>query len=106
MSFEFFAGAVVRLQCNNTKYHIVETAKTDKNGYYYLEAPKTITTFGAHKCKVFLVSSPSATWQKPSNLHGGIDGAALKPEKPFVTNKGPFILYTVAPLAFEPKCPH
>ncbi|KAF7803438.1 non-classical arabinogalactan protein 31-like [Senna tora] len=99
-------GAVVKLQCNNTRYPLVETAKSDKNGYFYLEAPKRITTFGAHKCKVFLLSSPNATCQKPSNLHGGVIGAALKPERPFVSYKLPFLLYTVGPLAFEPKCPH
>lgn len=100
------AGAVVKLECNNSRYPLAETAKTDKNGYFYLEAPKTITTYGAHKCKVFLVSSPSATCQMPSNFHGGIVGATLKPEKPFVADKLPFLLYTVGPLAFEPKCPH
>ncbi|KAI4296761.1 hypothetical protein L6164_036688 [Bauhinia variegata] len=97
------AGAIVKLQCNNTKYPLVSTARTDKNGYFFLQAPKSITTFGAHKCKVFLVTSPNAT--KPSNLHGGVVGAALKPEKPFVANKLPFVLYTVGPFAFEPKCP-
>ena len=98
------AGATVKLTCKNSKYKLVVQAKTDKNGYFFLQAPKTITSFGAHKCTVSLVSSPLASCSKPSNLHGGLKGANLKPEKPFVANKLPFILYTVGPLAFEPKC--
>ncbi|KAG7962318.1 hypothetical protein I3843_09G061000 [Carya illinoinensis] len=100
-------GAIVKLQCNNTKYGLIQKAKTDKNGYFYLTAPKSITSYGAHKCKVFLVSSPVAACSKPSNLHYGLNGALLKPEKPFVSDqKLPFILYSVGPFAFEPKCPH
>ncbi|KAL4330558.1 hypothetical protein AHAS_Ahas13G0412100 [Arachis hypogaea] len=60
--------ATVKLQCNNTRYKLVQTAKTDKNGYFFLEAPKSITTYGAHKCNVVLVSAPNGL--KPSNLHG------------------------------------
>lgn len=102
------AGAIVKLECNNSRYHqVIQEAKTDKNGYFYLTAPKTITSYGAHKCKVFLVSSPLAECSKPSNLHDGLTGALLKPEKSFVTGqKLPFVLYSVGPFAFEPKCPH
>ncbi|XVF40476.1 hypothetical protein PTKIN_Ptkin01aG0116700 [Pterospermum kingtungense] len=98
------SGATVKLTCKNTKYKLVVQAKTDKNGYFFLQAPKTITSFGAHKCTVSLVSSPLASCSKPSNLHGGLKGAILRPEKPFIANKLPFILYTVGPLAFDPKC--
>ncbi|KAL2344057.1 hypothetical protein Fmac_005342 [Flemingia macrophylla] len=94
--------AVVKLQCNNTKYKLVQTKKTDKNGYFYIEAPKSITTYGAHKCNVVLVSAPNGL--KPSNLHGGVTGSTLRPEKPFFYQKLPFVLFTVGPLAFEPKC--
>ncbi|OIV93208.1 hypothetical protein TanjilG_24423 [Lupinus angustifolius] len=96
-------GAIVKLQCNNTRYKLVQTAKTDKNGYFFLEAPKTITNYGAHKCNVVLVSA--STGLKPSNLHGGVTGSTLRIEKPYVSQKGPFTLYTVGPLALEPKCP-
>lgn len=99
-----FTGATVKLTCKNTKYKQEATAKTDKNGYFFLQAPKTVTSFGAHKCTVSLVSSPMAKCSKPSNLHGGLKGATLRPEKPFTANKLPFILYTVGPFAFEPKC--
>lgn len=96
------AGAVVKLECNNTKYKLVQTSKTDKNGYFYIGAPKSITTYGAHKCNVVLVSAPYGL--KASNLHGGVTGALLRPEKPFLSKKLPFVLYTVGPLAFEPNC--
>lgn len=92
----------MKLQCNNTKYKLVETTKSDKNGYFYVEAPRRITTYGAHKCNVVLVSAPGGL--KASNLHGGVTGAVLRPEKPFLSKKLPFVLYTVGPLAFEPKC--
>ncbi|MED6206658.1 hypothetical protein PIB30_028901 [Stylosanthes scabra] len=96
--------AVVKLQCNNTRYKLVQTAKTDKNGYFFLEAPKSITTFGAHKCNVVLVSAPNGL--KPSNLHGGVEGASLRPQKPYVSeSKLPFFLFSVGPLAFQPNCP-
>ncbi|RZB81585.1 non-classical arabinogalactan protein 31-like [Glycine soja] len=95
-------GAVVKLQCNNTKYKLVQTSKSDKNGYFYIEAPKSITTYGAHKCNVVLVSAPYGL--KASNLHGGVTGALLRPEKPFLSKRLPFVLYTVGPLAFEPNC--
>ncbi|CAL0312060.1 unnamed protein product [Lupinus luteus] len=97
-------GAIVKFQCNNTKYKLVQTAKTDKNGYFFLEAPKTITTYGVHKCNVVLVSAPNGL--RPSNLHGGVTGSILRPEKPYISQMVPFLLYTVGPLAFNPKCPH
>ncbi|KAL0011091.1 hypothetical protein SO802_006199 [Lithocarpus litseifolius] len=97
-------GAVVKLQCNNTKYPVVQTAKTDKNGYFFLTAPKTITSNVVNKCKVFLVSSPLTKCNKPSNLNDGLKGAILRPEISYVADKLPFILYTVGPFAFEPIC--
>lgn len=100
------AGATVKLQCNDTKKPLVVKAKTDKKGYFFITAPKHITSHGAHKCKVSLVSSPSASCSKPSDFQGGLRGAILKPEKPFVSGKLPFFLYSVGPFAFEPKCHH
>ncbi|KAK9227392.1 hypothetical protein WN943_012445 [Citrus x changshan-huyou] len=98
-------GATVKLQCNNTKYPLNVVGTTDKNGYFRIKAPKTITSYGAHKCKLFLVTSPSASCAKPSNLHGGATGAVLRPES-LSAGTPPVALYTVGPLAFEPKCPH
>ncbi|KAE8689432.1 serine/threonine-protein kinase HT1-like [Hibiscus syriacus] len=62
-------NATVKMTCKNTKYKQVATASTDKNGYFFLQAPKTITSFGAHKCTVSLLSSPLASCSKPTDLH-------------------------------------
>lgn len=100
-------GAAVKLECNNTKYRpTVQMAKTDKNGYFFVIAPKTITTYAFHKCRVSLASSPLPSCQKPSPLHGGSTGAVLKPEKPVVIDKLPYMVFTVGPFAFEPQCKH
>lgn len=99
------AGATVKLQCNNTKHPQEAKATTDKNGYFFLEAPKKITNYGAHKCKVSLVSAPNTACGKATDLNGGVSGGALRPEKKYVSHQLPFVLYTVGPFAFEPKCP-
>ncbi|KAI4368161.1 hypothetical protein MLD38_016748 [Melastoma candidum] len=101
-------GSVVKLQCNNTNSYLPTsiTAVTDKNGYFYLEAPRTVTSYAFHKCKAYLVSSPLASCSKPSLLHGGSTGAALRPEKPIMVQNLPFMLYIVGPFAFEPQCSH
>ncbi|KZV53255.1 pistil-specific extensin-like protein [Dorcoceras hygrometricum] len=98
------SGAVVKLQCNNTKYHLEEQATTDKNGFFFF-MPKKVTTSGSHKCKVFLVSSPLSICKVPTNLNNGAAGATLKATKPPVTTgdkKLPYKLFTVGPFAFEP----
>ncbi|PSS10228.1 Non-classical arabinogalactan protein [Actinidia chinensis var. chinensis] len=106
-------GASVKLQCNNTKNPLVQEAKTDKNGYFFMMGPKSITNFGSHKCKVSLATSPMATCKKPTNLHAGLQGAILMPQgQPPVTSlpkpPPPYQLFTVGPFAFEPstKCSH
>ncbi|KAL6991081.1 hypothetical protein U1Q18_009201 [Sarracenia purpurea var. burkii] len=105
-------GATVKLECNNTKYRaVVQEAKTDKNGYFLIMAPNSITTFGSHKCKVSLLSSPAAC-SKPTDLHSGQKGAPLAAQKasPFRLPHPlrPYQLFTVGPFAFEPptKCLH
>ncbi|KAG8385541.1 hypothetical protein BUALT_Bualt03G0055900 [Buddleja alternifolia] len=95
------AGAVVKLQCNNTKYGLVEQTKTDKNGYFFF-MPQKLTTSGSHKCKVFLISSPVANCSVPTNFHGGAVGAILMPPKAPIDNNPKFLLFTVGPFAFEP----
>lgn len=106
-------GAIVKLQCNNTKYKPVEaTAKTDKNGYFFL-MPKNVTTAASHKCKAFLVSSPSKTCNVPTNLHSGSTGAILIPApvtppgtaapKPAPVPSLPYQIFNVGPFAFEPS---
>ena len=114
---EYDAGAMVELRCRNTKYMIKKTSTTDKNGFFFLQAPKHITTYGAHKCLVFLVNNTSSTTgnanggthrcSNATNLNNGVSGAFLflnknkaPPSKPL-----PYSVYSVGPFAFEPpKC--
>ncbi|KAJ9565866.1 hypothetical protein OSB04_001832 [Centaurea solstitialis] len=99
-------GAVVLLTCNNTKYPLRTKATTDKNGFFFIMPPKTLTTYGVHKCKVTLLSSPKATCNQPTNLHYGLKGATLVPTpKPHGSSLStpplPFDVFTVGPFAFE-----
>ncbi|XP_058201808.1 non-classical arabinogalactan protein 31-like [Rhododendron vialii] len=97
-------GAVVKLECNNTKQPREWYGKTDKNGYFLITVEKKLSSFGAHSCKLYLVSSPSPACKKPTDLLHGEKGALLRwPQKP---SKFPFELFTVGPFAFEPynKC--
>ncbi|OVA07748.1 Pollen Ole e 1 allergen/extensin [Macleaya cordata] len=98
-------GAVVKMVCYNTnrpKFPIVMTATTDKNGYFFIPPTKKVTTYGAQtRCRVFLAAAPKGSKCKlPTNLHGGIRGAYLKPTKP--ATPVDFALYTVGPFAFNP----
>ncbi|XP_057764486.1 non-classical arabinogalactan protein 31 [Salvia miltiorrhiza] len=95
-------GAVVKLQCNNSKISLVEQMKTDKNGFFFF-MPQKLTTSGSHKCKVFLISSPSAACSVPTNLHDGAVGAILAAKPPVDTPPKPlpFELFTVGPFAFD-----
>ncbi|KAA8519776.1 hypothetical protein F0562_014032 [Nyssa sinensis] len=106
-------GAVVKLQCNNTKYPLVQEGKTDEHGFFFIMPPKKISTYGFHKCKASLVSSPSAYCNNPTNLNDGLKGAILKPLKPPVgrpLHPLPYEIFSVGPFAFEPSsklgCPH
>ncbi|PPD79327.1 hypothetical protein GOBAR_DD23730 [Gossypium barbadense] len=96
--------ATVRLTCKDAKNELTVQFKTDKNGYFFLQAPITIYNFDLHNCSVSLVSSPLKACSKPSNLNGGLKGAPLKPEKPSTSKKLPYVLYSVGPFAFEPTC--
>ncbi|XP_024003942.1 non-classical arabinogalactan protein 30 [Eutrema salsugineum] len=102
-------GAVVRLLCKNKKNVISET-KTDKNGYFLIYAPKTVTNYGIKGCRAYLVKSPNSKCSKVSKLHGGYMGSVLKPVvKPenstVIVNKLTYGLFNVGPFAFEPVCP-
>ncbi|KAG5234903.1 hypothetical protein OIU76_026198 [Salix suchowensis] len=99
-------GATVKLQCNNTRYPLEVKTVSDQNGYFLLRAPGTITNYGFHKCKVWLVSAPDTACSKITNLHGGLAGSILRPEKkPFVDEKKrEYGLFSVGPFAFESKC--
>ncbi|KAI3710253.1 hypothetical protein L2E82_40030 [Cichorium intybus] len=98
--------AVVLLTCKNTKYPLRVKGTTDKNGFFFIMPPKTVTTYGAHKCKVTLLSSPNVTCSQPTNLHYGLKGATLIPTpKPSSSSLQspplPFDVFTVGPFAFE-----
>ncbi|KAJ0933073.1 hypothetical protein HanPSC8_Chr04g0180841 [Helianthus annuus] len=108
-------GAKVLLTCKNSKYPLRVNATTDKNGFFFIEPPKTLTTFGVHKCKVTLLSSPKATCKHPTNLHYGVKGAILVPTPKPVKSKLPspplpYDVFTVGPFAYEASkkivCPH
>ncbi|XP_071714637.1 uncharacterized protein [Rutidosis leptorrhynchoides] len=99
-------GAVVLLTCNNTKYPLKIKGVTDKNGFFFIMPPKTLTSFGVHKCVVTLLRSSKPTCSHPTNLHYGVKGATLIPTpKPSVlpTPPLPFDVYTVGPFAYEPS---
>ncbi|KAK4347166.1 hypothetical protein RND71_033505 [Anisodus tanguticus] len=101
-------GAIVKLACNNTKYHLTSLATTDKNGYFFIQ-PKWLTTAGYHKCKVFLAKSPKQECSVPTNFHNGQTGAMLIPASPSpmsskpVSNEPVVKLFDVGPFAFEPS---
>ncbi|XP_060194323.1 non-classical arabinogalactan protein 31-like [Lycium barbarum] len=103
-------GAVVKLACNNTKYHLTSLATTAKNGYFFIQ-PKWLTTAGYHKCKVFIAKSPKPECSVPTNFHNGQTGAMLTPAPPSpmtsskpVVDKEPGVkLFDVGPFAFEPS---
>nr|XP_043621668.1 non-classical arabinogalactan protein 30-like [Erigeron canadensis] len=101
-------GAVVLLTCNNSKYPLRVNGTTDKNGFFFIMPPKTLTTFGVHRCKVTLLKSSKPTCNHPTNLHYGVKGATLIPTpKPsgsvLPVPKLPFDVYTVGPFAYEPS---
>ncbi|XP_068664460.1 non-classical arabinogalactan protein 31-like [Aristolochia californica] len=96
------AGAVAKLVCNSTKHAISALGKTDKNGYFLIDAVK-VSSYGVHKCRVFLVSSPSEKCKLPTNINGGIKGARVFFRKVVFKGTKPVFLYASGPLAFAPS---
>ncbi|XP_031129149.1 non-classical arabinogalactan protein 30-like [Ipomoea triloba] len=94
-------GAVVKLACNNTKYHLSETTTTDKNGFFLFYMPKIVSSAGYRKCKVYLVKSPLTQCSVKTNYKLGKAGAPLIPTP--LKKPAPYNLYTVGPFAFEPS---
>ncbi|KAL8113020.1 uncharacterized protein LOC141663588 [Apium graveolens] len=102
-------GAVVKLQCKNTRYPVVVQTTTDKNGQFLINGPKTVSTYGYHKCKVFLVSSPDNACNIPTNLHGGVQGAMLmRSSKPpgYAQTSADYDLFKAGPFAFDHTADH
>ncbi|KAL3617132.1 hypothetical protein CASFOL_029151 [Castilleja foliolosa] len=97
---EPLANATVKLQCNNTKIPMVEQKMTDKNGFFYF-TPKRVTTMAFHKCKVFLVKSPSAKCTVPTSLNGGTAGAILIPDRKPINATATHQFFNVGPFAFD-----
>uniref|UniRef100_A0A7N0TKJ4 Uncharacterized protein n=1 Tax=Kalanchoe fedtschenkoi TaxID=63787 RepID=A0A7N0TKJ4_KALFE len=95
-------GAVVKLQCNNTVYPQEVKVTTDKNGYFFIQAPKTVTSYGAHKCKTWLVGSPDKACDQPTDMYGGSTGSYLWLNRRSVAENLPFDLFSAGPFAFEP----
>ncbi|XP_057764487.1 uncharacterized protein LOC130985505 [Salvia miltiorrhiza] len=92
---DLLPGAVVKLQCNNSrKGSWEEQTKTGGKGDFSF-TPVKVSSRGAHKCRVFLVSSPRGVC--PLIIS---DGAVLKPAPPNATS--PFQLFTLQPLYFYP----
>nr|GMC83881.1 pistil-specific extensin-like protein [Ipomoea batatas] len=94
-------GAVVKLACSNTKYHLSETTTTDKNGFFLFYMPKIVSSAGYRKCKVYLVKSPLTQCSVKTNYKLGKAGAPLIPTP--LKKPAPYNLYTVGPFAFEPS---
>ncbi|XP_026661683.2 non-classical arabinogalactan protein 31-like isoform X1 [Phoenix dactylifera] len=104
-------GAVAELRCNNSRHELRLNGTTNADGYFLIQAPmRKVTTFGSHKCKVFLMSSPLASCNRPSNLSGGVTGAYLRFER--ITKVGPdqSALFAAGYFEFSPAkttlCPH
>ncbi|XP_058092315.1 non-classical arabinogalactan protein 31-like [Magnolia sinica] len=102
------SGGVARLQCNNSKRAVTAEGKTDKNGYFFIHTPN-VTSYGVHKCKVYLGSSPLETCKNATDLNGGVTGATLKFHK-VLEGPTPLAIYSSGPFAFAPSnttsCPH
>ncbi|CAH9081315.1 unnamed protein product [Cuscuta epithymum] len=98
-------GALVKIACNNTKYHLEESVHTDRNGSFFL-TPKIVTSAGWHKCKVFLVSSGNPHCNVTTNLNLGHVGAPLNFHPPSVNKTLPYPLFTVGPFQFVPSKNH
>ncbi|KAL4281482.1 hypothetical protein GQ457_03G036890 [Hibiscus cannabinus] len=98
-------GATVKLACMDSNNNLTAQSMTDNNGYFLLQPPITIINFSLRNCLVSLVSSPVESCSTPSNMNGGLEGAPLKPEKSSVSDKPPYVIYSVGPFAFDPTCP-
>uniref|UniRef100_A0A7N0RF28 Pistil-specific extensin-like protein n=1 Tax=Kalanchoe fedtschenkoi TaxID=63787 RepID=A0A7N0RF28_KALFE len=95
------SGAVVELKCKSSKIKEVLLTTTDKHGYFFVMAPKTVTSYGAHKCRISLVSSRLKKCKKATNLNFGAVGSPLFNPVPLTIGKLPYLIYSVGPFAFE-----
>ncbi|KAG1346579.1 non-classical arabinogalactan protein 31-like [Cocos nucifera] len=101
-------GAVARLQCSSSAPGVTVKGTTDKNGYFLIQTNK-VTNYEAHKCRVFLESSPLSYCNVPVYPAGKRSGAHLKFERNKKLGSGQQALYTAGAFAFAPakgsSCP-
>ncbi|KAH7444943.1 hypothetical protein KP509_02G099000 [Ceratopteris richardii] len=96
-------GARVKLQCRDrrSKVFLYDTARTDENGYFLLSIPTF--DFRNHDamrtCRVFLLSSPSPTCNRRTNINTPRYGAFLRDEKIYPSQ----VLYSAGPFAFASR---
>ncbi|KAL8129721.1 hypothetical protein V2J09_018876 [Rumex salicifolius] len=95
------SGASVVLKCRTIKAVVMKNATTDKNGYFFIEAPKGVISYKAIKyCHVYLSKPPAgATCSQITNINGGRQGGLLKPQETFAPL--PYDLFNVGPFAFQ-----
>ncbi|CAM8988141.1 unnamed protein product [Rhodiola kirilowii] len=94
------AGAVVQLVCKSSTKTEVTKGTTNAKGYFFI-IPKSTSSYGAHKCKASLVSSPLKKCSKATNLNYGVSGSPLLAPKYQNIGKAPYVVYSVGPFAFE-----
>lgn len=103
------SGALVRLECNDKQNSLIQGANTNKNGYFSIKTKQPLTTLQFQECKVIIVSSPRDTWNIPTDIHAGLNGALLKLSHKVVNtigypnsaNDSDFEVFAVGPFAFE-----
>ncbi|XP_073116573.1 non-classical arabinogalactan protein 31-like [Elaeis guineensis] len=105
-------GAVAELRCNNgSRRELKLNGTTNADGYFLIQAPmRKVTTFGSHKCKVFLMSSPLASCNRRGNLSGGVTGVYLRFERIIKVGPNQWALFAAGYFEFCPAkttlCPH
>ncbi|XP_038981160.1 non-classical arabinogalactan protein 31-like [Phoenix dactylifera] len=101
-------GAVAWLRCNSSAPGVTVKGTTDKNGYFLIQT-NAVTNYGAHKCRVFLGSSPLSYCNVPVYPADQRSGAPLKFERIIKLGSGQRALYTAGAFAFAPakgsSCP-
>ncbi|MCO5568963.1 hypothetical protein L7F22_022667 [Adiantum nelumboides] len=96
-------GAKLRLACRNMvhKTFVYKTAYTNAHGYFkFLMDDYNFHLYkGVGNCIVYLVSSPSQSCYKATNINTGRSGAPLARKKVYPS----LLVYSVGPFAFAPR---
>lgn len=91
---------MVQLICKSSKKTELTKGTTNAKGFFFI-IPKSTSSFGAHKCKVSIVSSPLKKCSKPTDLNLGVAGSPLLSPKYENIGKAPYVIYKVGPFAYE-----